>query len=92
MIEKHNYRRQVCPYCRSARLDKVNIVRESEAAALNGRTDRNEAQKRIYLWDRQCRNCKRAFHQNNIKTMYDRAAMRRDYHRLGKLLGKRATQ
>ncbi len=87
MIDKWDYRREVCPYCRSPRLERVALLTPWQTRSADQRFRDNIRQEPIPIKHRQCQNCRRVFHENKIKIMFDRAAMRRDFKKLGVLLG-----
>lgn len=76
MIDTGQYWRKWCPYCHSPRLDRVGLTRTS-------------GNQNIELGELQCLNCKRVFDWGKVVRGYDRAAMRRDQKRLGRLLAKK---
>ncbi len=88
MIEKWDYRRLSCPYCRSPRLKVVAMIAHPELATMNQLHDENKRQVRVHGDHRQCQNCRRVFAADKIHYGFDRAGMWRDYRRLGKLLAK----
>ncbi len=88
MIDSTEYWRRWCPYCNSPNVHDVALITKTEVLRLNERHRAQEFREFTSAGHVQCNNCMRVFYRYKVRWAYDRKAMRRDYVRLGKLLGK----
>lgn len=79
---KYNY--EVCPYCKSKNITRVFIKRALPDKYYVDQLNDIESTNHF-----QCNNCKRVFHESDVKFRYDYAEMRRDIKNLTDFLAER---